>query len=199
MAGRSARSLRREDGFTLVELLMAIVLISVAVLALMGTFDQSRRTTDAAEGQDVAVKAAARELERVRSLGYAAIALRSAPASSLDPNNPNFAVTNSTPAAYRWDQTAGATGTEQLVVDPAGGIDNLAGTWGDPSGLGGRLYDYVTWVDDPCTACDSAQDRAIATDYKRITVAATVNAPSPLKKPILISAIVTDRSARKGP
>lgn len=196
---RSAQALRAEEGFTLVELLMAIVLISLAVLALMGTFDQSRRTTNAAEAQDVAVQAAERELERVRSLGYSAIALRSAPVTSLDPNNPNFEVTNTTPAAYRWDQSAGATGTEPLVVNASGGVDNLAGTWGSATGLGGRLYDFVTQVDDPCTACSSSQDQAITADYKRITVAASVNPPSELKKPILISTIVSDRNARQGP
>ena len=188
-----------QSGFTLIEVLIAMLLISLAVMALMSTFDGSRRTTDTAEAQGAATEVGEREVERILSLGYNAIALRSSPSSSLDPRNPDFYVTSSSPAAYQWDQSAGATGTEPFVVDSVGGgVDHLAGTWGN-SKVGGRIYDYVTWIDDACTFCGSASDRAITQDYKRITVAVTTNAPNPLHNPILISTIAVDPTAKKGP
>lgn len=194
---RLARRLRSETGFSLIELLIAIMLISVAVMALMGTFDHSRRTTDVSEAQSAATKAGERELERVASLGYSAIAMPAAPVTSLSPNDPNYWVTNSSPASYRWDQASGG-GMEQLVVAAGGAVPNDGGTWGNAR-LGGRVYDYVTWVDDPCGGCTSTADQAITQDYKRITVAVTANSPSRLTKPVLVSTIVSDPAAKKSP
>ena len=188
---------RDESGFTLIELLIAMMLISLGVMALLGTFDHSRRTSEASEAQEAAVQVGEREVEKIVALGYGPIALSSSPATSSDPTNPNYWVSNSSPASYRYDQK-GAGASETLAVAAGGGVNNDGGTWGD-SRLGGRVYDYVTWVDDPCTACGSATDRAITNDYKRITVAVTANPPSALKKPVLISTIVTDPAATKGP
>ena len=187
----------REEGFTLFELLIAMMLIAIGVMALLGTFDYSRGTSATAEAQDAAAQVGEREVERIASLGYGAIALGSTPSSSLDPANPDYWVSNSSPATYRWDVTSGSSATEPLVVAGGGGVSNDGGSWGD-SRLGGRLYDFVTWVDDPCSACSSSSDRAITSDYKRITVAVTANADR-LKKPVYVSTIVTDPQAVKGP
>jgi prepilin-type N-terminal cleavage/methylation domain-containing protein len=194
---RLARRLRSDAGFSLIELLIAMMLISVAVMALMSTFDHSRRTTDVSEAQSAATKAGERELERVASLGYSSIAMPVAPTTSLAPNDPNYWVTNSSPAFYRWDQATGG-GTEQLAIASGGGVPNDGGTWGNAR-LGGRVYDYVTWVDDPCGGCTSTTDQGITQDYKRITVAVTANPPSPLTKPVLVSTIVSDPAAKKSP
>lgn len=192
-----ARLARDEDGFTLIEILVAIMLLSVAVIALMGSFDHSRTTTNTAEAQGAAVQVAEQHLEQIASLDYAQIGLVSAPASELDPSHPNYWVTNSSPAEYRWDPSS--TGTEPLVT--GGTVENDRGTWGSAR-LGGRVYAYVTWVDD--TACTAphctATDAAVGEDYKRITVAVAVDPPNPLsRRPVVVSTIVSDPQAVRNP
>lgn len=187
-----------EDGFTLIEILVAILLLSTAVIALMGTFDHSRRTTSTAEAQGAAVQVAEKHLEEIAAMPYDQIGLGAAPSSSLDPDHPNYNVTNSSPASFQYDPDAPAT--EPLVT--TGGVSNSRGTWGS-SRLGGAVYAYVTWADDtecvapdPCTAADAA----ITQDYKRITVAVAADAPNPLsKKPVVVSTIVADPDAVQTP
>ena len=194
MARSSARWLGRrlqaEDGFTLIEILVAIMLLSGAVIALMTTFDQSRRTTSTAEAQGAAVQVAEKHLEEIAAMDYADIGLGSAPSSSLDPDHPNYWVSNSTPAGFRWDPASPAT--ESLVT--GGAVSNARGTWGS-SRLSGSVYAYVTWVNDTYCAVPActATDAAITQDYKRITVAVTADEPSALaKKPVVVSTIVAD-------
>jgi hypothetical protein len=69
-------------------------------------------------------------------------------------------------------------------------------TWTDPkSGVTGKLYRFVTWVNDtkcgpdPATLCPGSQD------YKRITIALTVDGNGGPKKPILVSSIASDPAA----
>lgn len=192
-----ARLARNEDGFTLIEILVAIMLLSVAVIALMGSFDHSRTTTSTAEAQGAAVQVAEQHLEQIASLDYAEIGLVSAPASELDPSHPNYWVTNSSPAEYRWDPNS--TETEPVVT--GGTVENDRGTWGSAR-LGGRVYAFVTWVND--TACAAphctATDAAISQDYKRITIAVAANPPNPLsRRPVLVSTIVADPEAKQTP
>ena len=201
MAPSSARRLRRrlqaEDGFTLIEILVAIMLLSGAVIALMTTFDQSRRTTSTAEAQGAAVQVAEKHLEEIAAMDYADIGLGAAPSSSLDPDHPNYLVTNSTPASFQWDPDSPAS--EPLVT--GGAVSNSRGTWGSDR-LSGSVYAYVTWVNDTyCVApyCTAA-DASITQDYKRITVAVTADAPNPLsKRPVVVSTIVADPEAEQTP
>jgi prepilin-type N-terminal cleavage/methylation domain-containing protein len=187
-----------EDGFTLIEILVAILLLSTAVIALMGTFDHSRRTTSTAEAQGAAVQVAEKHLEQIAAMDYAQIGLGSAPGSALDPAHPNYLVTNSSPASFQYDPDAPAA--EPLVT--TGTVSNSRGTWGGDR-LSGSVYAYVTWVNDTaCVAPDpcSTADAAITQDYKRITVAVTADAPSPLsKRPVFVSTIVADPDAVQQP
>ena len=196
-AARAARNVRAEDGFTLIEILVAIMLLSGAVIALMTTFDHSRRTTTTAEAQGAAVQVAEKHLEQIAGMDYDQIGLGSAPSSSLDPAHPNYWVSNSTPAGFRWDPNSPAT--EPIVT--GGSVSNSRGTWGS-SRLSGSVYAYVTWVND--TACAApyctAADASITQDYKRITVAVTADAPNPLsKRPVVVSTIVADPAAEQTP
>ena len=189
------RVARAEDGFTLIEILVAILLLSTAVIALMSTFDHSRRTTSTAEAQGAAVQVAEKHLEQIAAMPYDQIGLGAAPSSELDPSHPNYLVTNSSPASFQYDPDV--PGSEPLVT--SGTVSNNRGTWGEDR-LGGTVYAYVTWVNDTaCVAphCTTA-DAAINQDYKRITVAVAADAPSPLsKKPVVVSTIVSDPEAEQ--
>ena len=190
MASRArglAARLREEEGFTLMELLVTIVLVAVGMIAMISAFDSSRALTSTSEETETATHQAQREMERILSLPYDSIALTSVPTTSTDPNNPSYYVTQGTPATYRWDQGSTGPQSAELVVDATNGTLNPSAiSWSDTqSRQEGYLHRFVTWTGDLCAACAGTQ-RA-----KRITVAATVTGGK-LKKPLLISSIKVD-------
>ena len=87
---------RREDGFTLIEVLIAVTLMSVGVAATMRVFGAAGRTTVRAQQQQVAVQQAQAELDRLAALRYGELALTSAPMSSSDPLDPGDKVSGRT-------------------------------------------------------------------------------------------------------
>ena len=103
-------ALREDDGFTIVELLVTILVIAVSLITMMSAFDSSRRLTSTAEENETATHQAEREMERILSLSYDSIALKSVPATSTDPNNPAYYVQPGPPATYQWDR--GSTGPQ---------------------------------------------------------------------------------------
>ena len=189
---------RAQDGFAIAEILVAIMVISLAVMALVSVFDGSRRLATNAEKHNVASAMANKELERVTAQPWKKLALAAAPAASTtDPDDPTYYLSagpcgTGLPASspcyrYSW---ADPTKVEPLVVDPTDG-DAMANpqTWSAPSPAGGTrlsgdIYRFVTWVDDPnclSAACGGAGA------YKRVLVAVTVNGVS---KPTLVSTLV---------
>lgn len=178
--------MRCERGFTVVELLVALLIVTGGVLALLGVTDSSRRLTSTSERKEAAVHQAEQEIERLQARDYDSIALSSAPAASSDPASPAYYVSGS-PARYRWNQVTGATGTEPIVTDAAKGVAPEPTSWSDGR-LSGKLYRFITGVDD--TACGLLCPST--TDYKRITVAATVDGAGGPSKPTLVSSLASD-------
>lgn len=196
--GVTARRLAQEDGFTLFELLIAMVVTAVGLLALVSSFDHSRDLVSVAEKTEVASHQAERQMERVLSLPYAQIAHRAAPAHSDDTANPRFYVASGG-GTYQWDQ--GSTGPQSgtLVVDSVNG-STLIDTqdWVDSeSRLEGEVHTFITWTGDLCpatvNACPTGDQRG-----KRVTVAVTVEGPRPLRRPVLISSLKIDPNAVGG-
>ncbi len=72
---------RGEQGFTLIEVLMAALLLVVGILTTLQALDSSRRLTLVAERQTSVAHRAQVELERVKSLPYSQIGLTGASAS----------------------------------------------------------------------------------------------------------------------
>jgi prepilin-type N-terminal cleavage/methylation domain-containing protein len=174
-----------EDGFTLFELLMAITLLAVGLMALVGSFDHSRDLVSLAEKTEVASHRAERELERILSLPYGSVAHRSTPVHSDDSTSPAFYVSGS---SYQYDQGATGPRSETLAVDATNGSTSLApSVWNDSQlRLSGEIHAFVTWTGDYCTVAN----RALCA--KRVTVAVTVGGPRPLRRPVLISTIMTN-------
>jgi prepilin-type N-terminal cleavage/methylation domain-containing protein len=183
-AGLDARSaLAREDGFTMFELLMAITVLAVGLVALVSSFDHSRNLVSVAEKTEVASHRAERELERILSMSYASVAHPSTPASSPDSASPASYVSGGN---YQYDQGSTGPQSEALAVDGAGLISASPSTWTDSeTRLTGQIQSFVTWTGDYCTT-----DRTRCA--KRVTVAVTVGGPRPLGRPVLISTIMTN-------
>jgi hypothetical protein len=184
------RILGEEAGFTLMELISAMLVTVIGVVALISTLDSSRELIGFSERKESAVHVAQRELEKIQSLAYEDIGLDGAPAacaSPCDENEPGYYVTG---AWYRWDQRpwgeqCDANGVphlecERLVtagqVEPAREEIVESGPTGTVR-LRMHLQRFITAVDDDCVkeppnvaGCTGA----LPGDYKRISVAVRV-------------------------
>src|SRR4051812_31343327 len=121
MAERLRRVGREERGFTLLEVMVAALILVIGVLAVIGVFDSSRRLTTVSEKEEVVAHRAEAELERIQAMPFAAVALSSNPSHVIDSADPDFYVTAGVPPTYRWDQGSSGPKTDPLVVDAASG------------------------------------------------------------------------------
>lgn len=188
---------RTERGFTLVELLVAVTLLTVGVTATIAVFGSSQRRTLGAQRVDVAVQSAQAEMDKLVTLKYGELALTSAPVSSSDPNNPNSRVSGTT-----FNVKPGLD--EQLVLTPSSGLTAkvdpgptsfTVGAGG--SAITGNVYRYVTWRDEGSCSNTSNALCTSTQDTKRVTVAVTLDA-SPTQaapRPIWISSVIADKDA----
>jgi prepilin-type N-terminal cleavage/methylation domain-containing protein len=191
-------SVRRTDrGFTLVELLVAVTLLSVGVAATIGVFASSGRGALTAQRTDVAVQKAQAEVDKLASLKYGELALTSAPVPSTDPKNPNSRVSGTTfnvkpGLAEPLVLTAGTGSTAKVEPGP----DTFSvGLGGSP--ITGKVYRYVSWRDEGSCSNTSNALCTSSQDTKRVTVAITLDA-SPTQvapKPIWISSVIADKNA----
>ena len=143
--------LRAEAGFTLVEILAAMTLMSVGVGATLRVFGSSGRTAQAAQRDQVATQKAQAAIDQLGTTPYNQLGLTSAPASSTDPLNPGYRVSGITLAVR-----PGLTESFVLPSDPgqAGAAVNPAAepfTVGSgESAISGNVYRYITWRDETC-------------------------------------------------
>ena len=190
---RARRRLGAEDGFTLIELMVAALIMVIGLLALVSGIDHSRDLVTRSEKIETATHQAEEAIERVLSLRYDEVALTSTPAHSDDQRDPRFYVNGT---SYQWDQGSTGPQTETLVVDTTDGAVVPSETWQDSdSRLGGEIHRFVTETGDRCagTGCPSGNQTA-----KRITVAVTVNGSRGLARPVLISTLMVDPDAAGG-
>src|SRR6476620_5138468 len=90
------RSIRRrassERGFTLIEILIAMALVSIGVVATIGVMGSSGRATVRAQRGEVALQQAQAEVDSLSTLPYGQIALTSTPSGSTNVNDPRYRV-----------------------------------------------------------------------------------------------------------
>jgi Tfp pilus assembly protein PilE len=216
---RRGRAIVSQDGFTIVEVLVAATILIVGVLTALSALDSSRRLTLVAERRTSMVHRAQLELERVKSLPYSQIAL-SGSSSQWSTNTGDYSYV-SNPAGtcpgapsgaaptYQPDHSSGgSTGTEPLLINgcsytingsatavSAGTVAPVT-TWSDGR-LGGNIYDFVTWTNDSTCSNTSSPGSICSTsnDYKRVTIVVTLNGAALPSKPAIVSAYVADPNA----
>ena len=174
---------RAEDGFTIVEVLVASVVMVVGLLALLATFDHARNLTSGSERSAQAIRVAERELERLMAIPYNSLAQNS---------------TATAPATCTQSSSIAGSYASGVAVAAAGAAVTPTATWsvtrmGATSSVAGCLYAFVTWADDP--SCSEANCPG-QQDYKRLTVAASVinpngggTLPGGPNKPVIVSAV----------
>ncbi len=160
-----------ESGFTVIEVLVAALILAIGIFAALNLLDVSARTTLSAERNQVAVNRAQREMEDLRGLDYDQVALTAAPATSTDPNNPGNRVSGATFETKDGDTSSYA----DLVINGQTGISNGTINPGPTSfstgQVSGKVYRYVVWQNDPkCSTCTGTHD------FKRVIVAVKLDA-----------------------
>src|SRR5204862_1543140 len=96
-----SRLLREERAMTMVEMLVAAVLMTVGVVALLTTFDGSRDLVNTSEKNGIAAHRGQLEVEKALSLSYKNIELTSTPGHSGSTSSPDYYVNSG--GTYQWD------------------------------------------------------------------------------------------------
>jgi Tfp pilus assembly protein PilV len=196
-AGREIRAsgARAEAGFTVIEVVVAALLLAISALAILGLVDSASRSNYRAQQSQVVSDRLQQEMESIKQLPYAQVALTAAPAPSNDPTSPNSRVSG---AQFNVDRT-GAVSDWNLVYN--GGHSNETGgalptCSADPSKCGkldpgptpfqsgnvkGQIYRYVVW--EPQAGCTNCAHEASSDSYngqqvewfKHVVVAITLD------------------------
>lgn len=160
-----------ESGFTMIEVLVAILIVGIASLATFTLLADAFRNVQRAKAGQVAVEYAEQELEYLRSLENKQLALTTAPALSTNPGSPNYRVSENTFALNR----SPVGNYRNLVINGGsvygggeieGGTITPGPTKFSSGNVSGRIYRYIVWHNDEgCgAACPGNQD------YKQIIV-----------------------------
>lgn len=180
MAPRSpsarSRRLHAEDGLTLVELLVTVLVLTVGILGLLGAFTSARKLTFLSERRTSAAHRAQLEIERLQTLPYSELAMET-PTHSTSEENPDFYVKAGSEPEYQYGELSTeaeklVTGGTRIAKEPAGRkCSTVPGAceWGEGN-LTGYVYDFVTWHKDKNCSTEKG--------YKRLTVVVTVKVPS---------------------
>jgi len=175
----------------MVEVLVAMALMSIGIAATLSVFGSAGRTTIVAQDNDVATQQAQAAIDQIATMSYSKVGLISTPASSTNPKNPGYRVSGTTLLIR-----TGLTENFVLSTDSgqsAAAVDPTPTSFSAGSGGGtvtGKIYRYVTWRDENCQTgiCDGTQNT------KRITVAVTIdpNGTNPTMSPLWISQVLPD-------
>ncbi len=205
--------LHAEDGLTLVELLVTVLVLTVGIIGLLSAFTSARKLTFLSERRTSAAHRAQLEIERLQTvLPYGELAMISAPSHSSEITNPDYYVKEGT-TKYQYGEKSGEE--EALVIANKAeectsaktsecGVVSSSPTsrecsekfgackWGEGT-LKGTVYDFVTWHHDENVKCTKTEN------YKRLTVVVTVEVPSGSRAvaPTRVSTLVANPTEKK--
>jgi hypothetical protein len=184
---QTRRRLAAEDGFTIVELTVALAVLLTGIVGMFMASESARRLSLVSERHAAMAHVAQKEIERVEGIQYSQVGLTSTPSPSTDPTNPDYYVAAGPPPTLQWDRTSGSTAP--LDVDATAGTIPTVQSWTEGL-LSGQIYDFVTWASDPnCSpGCPSSHN------YKRITVAVTMSGGLH-PNAVYVSSVISDPQA----
>lgn len=141
--------LRSEEGFGLIELLVAMMMLSIGILAILAAFNSGAVAMQRASQVSTASVLADKQMELYRALNYSAIALHTASKTTADANS----VYAGDPAWSATQQTITCTGSP--LPDQCDAMRTLTG----PDQASYRVDTYIVLV-----------STAGRRDVKRVTV-----------------------------
>lgn len=164
-----------EAGFTITEVLVAILILALGSMATFGLLTGATRNAQRAEATQVAIEYAEQELELLRSMESEKLALKSTPPPSSNPMSPAYRVKDSDDTFALDREPVG--NYEPLVLNGrelygggeiSGGTVNPGPTPFTSGDVTGQVYRYIVWRNDEVCSeanCPGKQD------YKQIIVA----------------------------
>lgn len=161
-----------EAGLTMVEVLVAAVVLVMGAAAAFGVLGAATKNAQRAKATQVSLDLAQEEMERLHSIPYEEIAVNSIPVASTNPKSPNSRISGS---GFALKRSAASPTYFPIDVDAEKGFspesEFITGD-SEQGGIKGTIYRYVVWRNDPsCSeeACEGEED------YKQIVVAVKPN------------------------
>jgi len=159
------RDIRGQDGFTMIEVMVAALLLTLGSLAILGLVSTQAHTTYRSEQSQVVSNRLQAEMEKVKQIPYAQLALSSLPADTPDTTDPRWRVSGTNysatengatprPMVYNGSPLFSGGVVTGGTVSP--GPDTF--TSGD---VHGTIYRSIVWEDDPAcpvASCPGTQD-----------------------------------------
>jgi prepilin-type N-terminal cleavage/methylation domain-containing protein len=164
-----------EEGFTLIEVLVAAIVLTLGSLAVFTVFASGIKNVQRGRESQVGVSVAQREMEKVHSLRFSEVLLKGSPETSAETANPGHRVSsarteynlNRTGTA-NWAKLAVASSGETGAVEPKSETFSVGGT---PV----TVYRYVVWRKDEayCKTFTSGTEPTSCKEgknYKRVVI-----------------------------
>jgi Tfp pilus assembly protein PilV len=220
---RSPRPLA-EDGISMIEVLVAVLILAIGILGLIGAFNSARKLNLLSERRTLSAHRAQLEIERLQAVPYEQLAMISAPSHSSETANPDYYVNYSSPVkcstanCFAWNSSNTAQ-EEPLVIaaksvqcgeekstecgtvatSPTGRkcTESLGACEWTDGNVSGKVYPFVTWHTDPvCEKEENGKPICSTSSYKRITVIVTVTVASgSTPAPVRVSTLVDEPSS----
>jgi Tfp pilus assembly protein PilV len=225
LAERQSRNLLAEDGISMVEVLVAVLILAIGILGLVGAFDSARKLNLLSERRTLSAHRAQLEIERLQAVPFGQLAMISTPSHSSETTSPDYYVNYSSPvkcsstSCFAWNASK-TSEEEPLVVAKEEGKTCASETAiecgvvaASPSGrtcteklgacewtdgnVSGKVYAFITWHTDPVCEKEEAGKAICATSsYKRITVIVTVTVPNGREPaPVRVSTLIAEPSS----
>jgi len=213
-ARRRAGKVHRQDGFTAIEVLVAMLVLVVGLLGYFDTLTASGSSITAAQRAAEMTQIGDQTLQSIEALPYASVADSSTPnqTTTTDETNPTYYLVTGPVAGsscataaicFQWDP-ANAASAEPVALDTANGkvapgptvavvpSPNVAGcTTASTANCQATfdVYAFVTDTTDPVCA-QSGVTCASSTSYKRVTVAVKNTGSGAPLRPLYFSTFV---------
>ena len=158
-----------ESGLTMIEVLVASVVLVLGAAATFGVLGAATKNAQRAKASQVALDLAQEELERLHSIPYEDLAVEWKPDATSNPKDPNSRISGNLFALKRGNPNQAYF---PVVVDAENGVSPESEFFtgdSEKGGITGTLYRYVVWRDDP--SCTTEECEASEQDYKQIVVA----------------------------
>ncbi len=198
-----------EQGFLLLEVMVAMFVLCVGLLATLAVFDDSNHLGSTTQRQQVATSVAEQAMEALRADSYASLALSSPlPSHTSDgnpsgdtsgnPSDPDYWVSGSNlliPTTWSSETSSTLSGVSKTGEALVSGGSISPQTTSTVNGYTATVYQFVTWVNDQCKylgvdLCPGSEDA------KRVTVAVVLGGSGTgVGKPVWLSTVVADPDA----
>lgn len=213
----------RQDGFTLIEALVAMAILVTGLLSTFVALNASSHLTLTTQREQAAMTAAEQQMEQLRAMTYANLALSYAPSHSADgnaatdtsgnPSNPDYWVSSSAsnlliPSNFNSESSgtlSGVPSSGEPFVTSSGGVSPGPVTVSS-DGFTATVYRFITWEKESCidiatitglcTLFNASEDALLNEDAKRITVAVVIGSGgNGVSKPVWLTTLVGDPQA----